>query len=83
MNMPIEIFVQLLNQVVEKIESKIVLESLIPKLVPVKLNGKYGYVCGGKLVTPCQFDDFSHWFFEGLAAVKMGDNGDILTLLVR
>ncbi|MTJ29785.1 WG repeat-containing protein [Aphanizomenon sp. UHCC 0183] len=49
------------------------ISSLIPKLVPVKLNGKYGYVCGGKLVTPCQFDDFSHWFFEGLAAVKMGD----------
>ncbi len=47
--------------------------SLIPKLAPVKLNGKYGYVCGGKLVTPCQFDDFSHWFFEGLAAVKMVD----------
>jgi serine/threonine-protein kinase len=49
------------------------ISSLIPKLVPVKLNGKYGYVCGGKLVTPCQFDDVSYWFFEGLAAVKMGD----------
>ena len=43
----------------------------VPKLVPVKFNGKYGYVSGGKLVIPCQFDD-ARSFSEGLAAVKKG-----------
>jgi serine/threonine-protein kinase len=42
----------------------------VPELVPVKLNGKYGYVSGGKLVIPCQFDHASG-FSEGIATVKI------------
>ena len=42
----------------------------VPELVPVKLNGKYGYVSGGKLVIPCQFDD-ARSFSEGIATVKI------------
>ncbi|MFN9601746.1 MAG: WG repeat-containing protein [Dolichospermum sp.] len=43
----------------------------VPKLVAVRLNGKYGYVSGGKLVIPCQFG-FANDFSEGLASVRKG-----------
>ncbi|MFN6127173.1 MAG: WG repeat-containing protein [Dolichospermum sp.] len=43
----------------------------VPKLVAVRLNGKYGYVSGGKLVIPCQFG-FANNFSEGLASVIKG-----------
>ncbi|QEI44074.1 Serine/threonine-protein kinase C [Dolichospermum sp. UHCC 0315A] len=44
---------------------------VVPKLVPVRLNGKYGYVSGGKLVIPCQFG-LANNFSEGLASVIKG-----------
>ena len=40
----------------------------VPKLVLVRLNRKYGYVSGGKLVIPCQFG-LANNFSEGLASV--------------
>jgi tRNA A-37 threonylcarbamoyl transferase component Bud32 len=43
----------------------------VTKLVAVRLNGKYGYVSGGKLVIPCQFG-FANDFSEGLASVRKG-----------
>ena len=44
----------------------------VPKLVPVRLNGKYGYVSGGKLVIPYQFG-LAYNFSEGLARVIKGE----------
>jgi serine/threonine-protein kinase len=44
---------------------------VVPKLVLVRLNGKYGYVSGGKLVIPCQFG-LANNFSEGLASVIKG-----------
>ncbi|MEA5552931.1 WG repeat-containing protein [Anabaena cylindrica UHCC 0172] len=46
--------------------------SLISKLIPVKLNGKYGYVNGGQLAISCQFDE-ALGFSQGIASVKVGE----------
>ncbi len=46
-------------------------------LAPVEENGKYGYKStnntGGSFVIPPRYDD-AHYFFEGLAVVRIGDN---------